>query len=241
MPDVRVSRSLLYGLVVVAAGSLLAVAFLLGRASGTAPAPAAALRPGAVAAPAASPGADAPTAPGPAPTNGSLSEPAPVAPPLAGVFVREPVTPPALSAPDPTAPAPADPERAAVSAYLATIDRIQPAEIGGSAESAANELAMALAKGDTSGLDTMIRDTEAAKRQLAAVAPPPQCAAHYRECAGSLDDGLEMLRALRDALASPDPTSALLGVSARATGLRERAEALQREDAALRRRYGLER
>ena len=39
----------------------------------------------------------------------------------------------------------------------------------------------------------------------------------------------------------PWPASALLGVSARATGLRERAEALQREDAALRRRYGLER
>ena len=87
----------------------------------------------------------------------------------------------------------------------------------------------------------MIRDSEAAKAKLAAIVPPASCAAHYRESAASLDDGLAMLRALKAAVESPDPVATLAGVGTRATELRSRADALQREDAALRQRYGLAR
>ena len=71
--------------------------------------------------------------------------------------------------------------------------------------------------------------------------PPAPCAAHYRESVASLDDGLAMLKALKAAVESPDPVGALGTVGSRATELRSRAEALQREDAALRQRYGLAR
>jgi hypothetical protein len=243
---VQVNRGVFVGLVAVAGVSLLAAAFLLGRASGPASAPSTPPAPGAYSA--ASPAVPAPASPARELAIPSSSDPMPASAPVlptAPLLAAEPVPSP-LPPSDPpgrapSTPGPADPERTAVAAYLDAVDRIQPAEIGGSAESAASELAMALAKGDTSGLDAMIHDSEAAKVRLAAVVPPPPCAAHYRESAGSLDDGLEMLRALRDAVASPDPTGALLGVSTRASSLRARAEALQREDAALRQRYGLAR
>ena len=246
MERVSVNRSVLAGLVAVAALSLLAVAFLLGRASGSSNAPA----PPAGGAPSSNVvtrPAEPPTLPAPALATAALPNGEPASPPAA------PLPAPTLPTSDvsprvPTAPVPAaaaraaaDPERAAVAAYLDAVDRIQPAAIGGSAESAANELATALAKGDTSGLDAMIRDSEAAKGRLAAIVPPASCAAHYRESAGSLDDGLEMLRALKAAVESAEPAGAHAAVGGRATELRARAEALQREDAALRQRYGIAR
>lgn len=252
MEKVTVNRGLLVGLAAVAALSLLGVAFLLGRASGTGNAPAAA---SGVATPNAAPSsvsvnrASEPVllqAPGTAP------DPSPFAPPCVTLPTPAAAPPPepyAAPRPDPE-PAPvsrvaarasADPERGAVAAYLDAIDRIQPAQVSGSAENAANELATALAKGDTSGLDAMIRDSEAAKAKLSALVPPAPCAGHYRESLASLDDALGMLRSLKGAMESPDPVGALVGVAGRATELRSRAEALQREDAALRQRYGLNR
>ena len=102
-------------------------------------------------------------------------------------------------------------------------------------------MASALAKGDTSGLDRMIRDTEAARQKLAALVPPSSCAAHYRESLGSLDDALSMLRSLKAAVESPEPAAGLAAVGTQAGALRTRSEALQREEAALRQRFGLTR
>ena len=127
--------------------------------------------------------------------------------------------------------------RAAVAAYFDAVERIQVGSMSGEAESVGQEMAAALANGDTSGLDKMIRETEAAKARLAAVPPPAPCAAHHRESLGSLDDALEVLRSLKAAMESPDPAAQLAGVSARAQALRSRADVLQKEELALRERY----
>lgn len=246
MEKVSISRGVLVGLVAVAAVSLLAVAFLVGRASAPASAPAPPASPiGATGAadvppPAAPQPATAPPAADPLARSDERPADVTLPTPPAPRAAYEPAPPVAAPSPAPSRSA-NDPDRAAVAAYFDVVDRIQPAEISGSAESAANELAVALAKGDTSGLDAMIRDSEAAKAKLAAVVPPPACAAHYRESAASLDDGLAMLRALKAAVESTDPVAALAAVGARATELRSRADALQREDAALRQRFGLAR
>jgi len=134
-----------------------------------------------------------------------------------------------------------DPVAAAVAKYLADVDQIQSANLNGSPESVAAEMAGALARGDTSGLDAMIRQTEAAKERLAAVRPPAPCAVHYEKSLESLDDAMGMLRALKSSMQSPDPVAGLAAVSARASLLQTRAEALQSEDRALRQRYGLTR
>jgi hypothetical protein len=253
MAEVRVKRSLLIGLVTVTGVALLAVAFLLGRTSGSGhperaasqgqatvvstreallaesssfgqtqrayPADSLATAPPAMEAVPSLPGSNSDSSEAPAPP-----PPATSGPPIAGNL-----------------PASIDPVSAAVAQYLAVVDQIQPANLSGSPESVATEMATALARGDTSGLDAMIRQTEAAKERLAAVRPPAPCAVHYQKSLESLDDAVEMLRALKSSMQSPDPVAGLASVQARASILQTRAEALQSEDRALRQRYGLTR
>ena len=243
MEKVRVDRSVLVGLATLAADSLLAVAFLLGRASGPAapqaPAPAAHAEP---VAPAAAP---------PAPVPGFTplaSAPEPVRPAEPSLVPAAPVVaPPPHAAPEPApptagpVPAPEVPDAAAVAGYFAALDAIGPSGPAGDPQSLAGGLATALAQGDTSGVDRLIGETEESRARLLAIAPPAACAAHHRETLASLDDALGMLRALKAAAGSDDPATALVDVATRSTALKGRAEALQAEERALRERYGLAR
>jgi hypothetical protein len=233
---VSVSRGLLVGVVAVAAASLLALAFVLGRASG----------PGS---PSVQPSGrelpsrvDASRDPAPRAPDPPLPPPPQAAAPMTELPDMRST---AMPAPAPTAgergSAGLDPDRAAVATYLDAVDHVQPGKMSGDAEGLANEMAAALARGDTSGLDRMIRETEAAKESLAGLAPPAPCAALHRESLGSLDDALEMLRLLKAAMESPDAAARLSGVTTRAAALRSRSEALEKEELALRRRYGLAR
>ncbi|HYN43560.1 MAG TPA: hypothetical protein VE129_17415 [Thermoanaerobaculia bacterium] len=253
MGEVRVKRSLLIGLVTVTGVALLAVAFLLGRTSGSGhpegapslerttfvsgPETRSAVEPTLMRDPG-EPTVDAlATAP-------ASSEAVPFLPADRGGSTQMPAAAPlATGAPSIAGDSPAaiDPASAAVAKYLADVDQIQPANLNGSPESVATEMATALARGDTSSLDAMIRQTEAAKERLAAVRPPAPCAVHYQKSLESLDDAVEMLRALKSSMQSPDPVSGLASVQARASILQTRAEALQNEDRALRQRYGLAR
>jgi hypothetical protein len=113
--------------------------------------------------------------------------------------------------------------------------------MSGSAESLANDMAVALANGDTSGLDKMIRETQTAKERLASLIPPSTCTSHHQESLASLDDALAVLNSLKAAMGSPEPAAQLANVANRANALRSRAEALQKEEQALRQRTGLTR
>jgi hypothetical protein len=253
MAEVPLKRSLLIGLVSVTGVALLAVAFLLGRTSGSG-LPAGAASPERTTVVSGSEPRSAgeppllkdPGAP-PADTLGTAPASSEAVPFLPGVRSGSPGTPAAAQPSTGTTPiegeppAATDPASAAVAKYLADVDQIQPANLSGSPESVAAEMATALARGDTSGLDAMIRQTEAAKERLAAVRPPAPCALHYEKSLESLDDAVEMLRALKSSMQSPDPVAGLASVQARAGILQTRAEALQNEDRALRQRYGLAR
>lgn len=242
MATVNVDRRLLWTLAGVAGLSLLAVAYLLGRASGTerteprsegaAPAFAPVLA-----------GTGANVVMTPAPTSPS-ADPAIAELPFSSAEHSSPDAlpesrSPFLPTPDPEpglTPPPEDPERAAVAAYLDAVDAIQASGLAGSPESAANEMAVALARGDASGLDGLVREAEEARRRLLAISPPAACAAHHRETVASFDDALGMLRALKAATGSTDAATALADVAARATALKARAESLKVEEEALRRR-----
>ncbi|MBL8111968.1 MAG: hypothetical protein JNK60_03725 [Acidobacteria bacterium] len=237
------SRGLLIGLAGSTVCGLVAVAFLLGRLSG---------RNAPLAVP---PGA----APIPAPTGEARHVPVPAASPTPYQFSQSPDTGPRpagsvvelgptfAAVPAPTVPPPAargdasvETTRAEVARYLDAVDNLGAGKIG-EGEGVANEMAAALVRGDTSGLDRMIRDTEGARAKLAALVPPSVCATHHRESLGSIDDALEMLGALKTAMQSPDPAVQLASVAGRATELRTRAEAVQREEQSLRQRYGIPR
>lgn len=256
MAKVSVNKGLLIGVVAVAAMSLLGLAFLLGRTSGSgSPSgqPSGRELPGGVvASPVSGPRAldqQAQRLPLPTPSTVSITDSSDTHP-APGPASSTPEDRAALQVASGPAPAPiagergsasSDSERTAVAAYLEAVDHIQPGKVSGDAEGVAGEMAGALAKGDTSGLDRMIRETEAARESLAALTPPASCAAHHRESLGSLDDALEMLRSLKTAMESPDPVGQLTSVTTRAAALRTRSEALQKEELALRQRYGLPR
>ena len=241
MEKVSVSRGFLIGVVGIAAAALLALAFALGRESGA----------GSVAAPSTRIEHIAPQ-----PLGQRLALPTPAAALIAEHAETRPTSAPpsapaqgaAPQAAAGQAPAPvesersgagSDPARAAVVAYFDTVDHIQSGAMSGETDGIAQEMAAALANGDTSGLDKMIRQTEAAKVSLASVSPPAPCAAFHRESLASLDDGVEMLRSLKAAMESSEPVAQLASVATRATALRSRADALQKEELALRQRYGL--
>ena len=237
MEKVSVNKGLLIGVVAVAAVSLLVLVFLLGRESGS----------GSVSAPLTRIERVAPRAqegPPPLPTSAAvLITGRPEARPATGSAPSTPVQSAANPAPAPIGgergSAGFDAERASVAAYFDAVDHIQAGAMSGEAEGVANEMAAALAKGDTSGLDKMIRETEAAKQSLAALTPPASCATHHRESLASLDDAMEVLRSMKTAMESSEPATQLASVSARATALRSRADALQKEELALRQRYDL--
>ncbi len=105
----------------------------------------------------------------------------------------------------------------------------------------ANEMAAALAKGDSSSLDALVGQLEGARERLLAVSPPPPCAAHYRETVASAESALDMLRTLKMVTGSADPAALLVEITSQATALRTRSEALKREEEILRVRYGLAR
>ena len=243
MANVSVNKGFLVGVVAVLGAALLALAYQLGKAS----------VPEGVPAPPARIERIAPRAP-----ERIVPPPARVAAwstdydsrPVAGPTPSSPAQDAAPQVAAGQVPAPIEGERsgggdismrAAVAAYFFAVERIQVGSMSGNAESVGQEMAAALASGDTSSLDKMIRETEAAKARLAAIAPPAPCAAHHRESLGSLDDALEVLRSLKAAMESPEPIGQLANVTTRAQALRSRAEVLQKEELALKERYGLKR
>lgn len=224
MGQVLVSRGLVAGLAGTAGAAVLALVFLLGRASAPAPRGLAPSPP----APAAAPAAEAP-AQVPATTEAPAPEPAaPPAPPAALRPVVRPAVPP---------PAAGSSERAAVQAYFAAVERIQPAQ-SGDPDAVAQQLVGGLAKGDSSGLDGMFQQAQATRARLAAITAPAPCAAFHRESLAVLDGGLEMMQSLKQSLASTGQGgTALQDLSARASELKARSEALQAQEKALRQRY----
>jgi hypothetical protein len=224
---VLVSRGLVAGLAGTAGAAVLALVFLLGRASAPVP-------PAQVPAPVPTPtAAPAPAAEAPATTGEPAPAPAIPVAPLAPVAPPMPIARPAATRPDAGAS-----ERAAVKAYFAAVERIQPAQTG-DPDAVAQQMVGGLAKGDSSGLDGMFQQAQATRARLAAITPPAPCAAFHRESLAVLDGGLEMMQSLKQSLAAPGQGgTALQDLSARATELKARSEALQAQEKALRQRYG---
>jgi hypothetical protein len=133
---------------------------------------------------------------------------------------------------------PQDPSREAVRTYFETIAIIQPNQMSGDASVLANELVAALTIGDSSGLDNLIRQSESIKSKLEALTPPPPCYKHHQMLLAGIEDGLELMQSLKNALNNSDMEE-LTAIAAKGSLLRTHSEALTREENTLRQRYGL--
>jgi hypothetical protein len=133
---------------------------------------------------------------------------------------------------------PAESVRAAVADYFVTIDQIQPGQMGGDAYDMANKIVEALARADTSGLDGLIQQAEFARKRLAALTPPQPCTTHHRESLACLDEGLKMLRSVKQGVASSD-TDGLSSLTTQANAMLSCSDILAQEEKAVRQRFGL--
>ena len=227
MAKIEVTKGTLVGLCAALGACVLVLAFLLGRASVQMPKAPAASEALAVQSLPSMPPTSAPPPPLLLP-----SSPSPalvIAHPSQATAVR-----PAPMPPSPTAP---DPVRAEVAAYFQALDRIQPGQMSGDPESMAQGLLDTISKGDTSGFDGMVRQAESARAALAALVPPAPCTAFHQKSLASLDDSLALLRSFRNSLTGS--ATSLDDLAFKATGIQSRAQALQREEKALKQRYGV--
>ena len=234
MTRIEVNRNLLIGLAAAATAAVLGLAFVLGRASAGRALPATPAAPSS-AHPAAPVAASAPADPA---LPASPEAPLPLPPP-----VRAPQEAPARPALPAAAPAvvPADSARAAVAAYFQAVGRIQPGQMGGDPQAMAQGVLDGLLKGDSTGLDGMIRKSEAARASLAALVAPAPCAAYHQASLAALDGSLGLLRSLRSAAQAGNSSALPADFAARAESLRSGAEHLQGQEKQLRERYGLAR
>lgn len=126
--------------------------------------------------------------------------------------------------------------RAQVQSYFHDIDNIQPGQLSGDPQTAAQEMLQGAMTGDTRQLDEMVARAEASERRMRAIRPPPPCAAFHQRAMALTSESVRMMHTMRQGLVSGD-TTALLGLSTQAAGMQQQAEALQREEEMLKQRY----
>lgn len=236
MAKVEIPKGLLVGLAGVAAAATLGLVFLLGRETGRRATAGPQVQAG-------SPGVSAPP-PKPAievtltPQLPARESQAPGTDPSAEAAQPSEADRPGPSAPPTAAPPQAQAARAAVAAYFKAVDDAQP-DTSGNPEAVAQQVVAGLGKGDTSGFDEMIQQAQRTRNRMAAIAPPQPCAAFHRESLASLDAGLDLMRAMKKALASSEPGPQVASLTDQANAMKTRSEALQAQEAALRQRFGL--
>lgn len=238
--------------------SLLALAFLLGRQSGgggngnvaqaVSPAPApsvvAAAPPAVSSQPVVPPTPPAPvTQPATAPADAKVAIPTDpttphIPPPVYATPSQgsvQPQTSVVVTQKPGSTSAPVDEaEKAAVVAYFASVDNLHPGSLSGSPE----ELVNAAATGDLSGIDKMITQAREGERTARSITPPAPCRDVHQQSVKLLGDSIQMLVAIRAALAQGD-VGKLQDFSLRATTMKSQAEELERRQNAIRVKYGV--
>jgi len=222
---IAVPRWLLFGGVVGFGASLLAVAFLAGRASNEATS---ALPIGAtpMSEPAVPPSAVPATA-APAPPPSARPEPAP---PVA--MVAQPPSP------APAAPAPADPSSGAVVAYLDALETaLETPNAGADPDELAQAVVADALSGRTQAIDQLLVATEGARGGGRGAPPPRTPAPPHPATLTLLDQTLRVYGALRSSIASGD-IAGIAGLQTDANKLERAARDVEAETRRLREAHG---
>lgn len=212
--------------------SLLAVAFLLGRAS--VPTDHRAGAP--VQRPTHTRSASAP--PRPVAASPQLAAPAevegeevPAARPTAEAALRPAAAPPAAGQHEGAA-------AARVAAYFAQVERVHGSGGLPQDQAGVQRMLIGMLQGDTSDFDRLMVATGTAEREVKTIQAPPECQAHHAMLVSLLAESRALLADLRAATVGQD-TDGLASMAARAASLQAKAEELKTLERELRRTYGL--
>lgn len=124
-------------------------------------------------------------------------------------------------------------EKAEVEAYFAKMKSISSGELVQDPGAFAIELVQAATKGDTSGFDRLIKDSDAIHRSAKAVTPPASCREHHATSLELLAESRALLVEMRDAIKSGN-ISSLSSMTTKAQALQERAQDLEAQEKRIR-------
>lgn len=237
----RNDRKLVVALAGALACALLAIAFLLGRIS----AKPANLASGSNTSPAASsapvvPAASWASAPPPAASAAAESAPLPAvrATSLPSFSGDRDGAPSGATVPGSTGPASTpSPERLAIAAYFAQVERLE--DMGaGDPQAFATSMLQSVSSGDFSSFDDLLAKSRTQRDRLRAIVPPRACAEHHRFALALSDNSISMLERLRAAIQRGD-TTALLTITTEGHTLEEQANRLKTMGDAIKRQAGV--
>lgn len=127
---------------------------------------------------------------------------------------------------------------ARVAAYFAQVKRVQGSGGLPQDQAGVQRMLIAMLQGDTSGFDRLMVATETAEREVKAIQAPPECQAYHGLLVSLLGESRALLADLRAATVGQD-TDGLASMAARAASLQAKAEELKTQERELRRTYGL--
>jgi len=239
-PTVEVPRRLLLALGLALAGALVALAFLLGRASVGGPAlpvVATATR-GEAPAPRTVEPEPEPDRPAAAAADQRMAATQPEAAAQAEAATQPEPAPPGAPAPTPSAATPEN-ERSAVAGYFAALDAVErQAKVWSDPQELALQLMQQLVTGNNSGLDGLVASQRQARSRIAALVPPAACREHHTQVLQLMDESLVLLAGLGQALTAAD-SGVLDSFTAKARDLEARAKRVDAQGVELKRQFGL--
>ncbi len=135
------------------------------------------------------------------------------------------------------ASSPPSPERQQIAAYFTQIDRMD--DLGaGDPQAFATSLLQSVASGDYSGFDDLVSRSKSQRERLRSLTPPGACLEHHRLALALSGDSVAMLERLRAALAKGD-TAALMTMATEGHALEAQANQLKSMGATIKRQAGL--
>jgi hypothetical protein len=152
------------------------------------------------------------------------------------------VTSPTVTVTSPPAtlanPAPRASNAAAIRDYFIRMQSIQAVGLTGDSNDVADQLLAGAMKGDSSGLDQVVKSLSDGIDKTKAIQPPPECAAYHQSMIALLTDSIGLVRSLKGALQSGDPSS-IASLAMTGNSLKSRTDALEADGKAIRARAGL--
>lgn len=123
--------------------------------------------------------------------------------------------------------------------YMYSVHNILSAsKTGGDPSQFAQQLISTSLEGNSTGFDNLINNYENAKRQISALNPPDECNEYHHGCINIIDNGIILLREVKEGITSQD-INRLLAVQGKATSIEQESKRIDNIGIVLLQRYNI--
>ncbi|MEQ8170259.1 MAG: hypothetical protein ABRQ38_15345 [Candidatus Eremiobacterota bacterium] len=108
--------------------------------------------------------------------------------------------------------------------YMYSVHNILSAsKVGGDPSQFAQQLISSSLEGNTAGFDNLINNYEHTKNQISTLNPPDECKEYHNGCVSIIDNGIILLKEVKEGIASQDINS-LLAVQGKASSIEQESK-----------------